>query len=63
MVVSTKRIKKDFSGMLVGDSKSFYDTDYHVLLVAAKRFCKKNNLDWKFSCKTNSDCVVIKRIS
>lgn len=63
MVVTTKRIKKDFSGMEVGDSKKFYDDDLHAVMKSTKYFCKKNNLDWKFSCSTEFDCIKATRIS
>lgn len=63
MAVITKRQRRDFSGMEIGESKKFYDSEQDSVYKSTKLFCRKNNLTWKFTCTTEFDCVKVTRIS
>lgn len=63
MAVITKRQRRDFSGMEIGESRKFYDSEQHYVYKSIKLFCKKNNVTWEFSCTSEFDCVKVTRIS
>jgi len=54
--------KYDFDLKEVGDRRSYPDTNPNKLLGAAKGYCNRRGLDWKFRCYTVDGETFIVRI-
>jgi len=46
------KMKYDFGGMEVGDTRIFPTNNIQTLLICAKGYAKRNGLDWGFRCYT-----------
>lgn len=57
-----RRPKYDFSGMELGETQEFTDTNTTDVLNGAKSYVARHKLKWKFRCYTDDGSVFIVRV-